>query len=635
MTSPAWWAQKKRSLDLATAVWSRVTRIRARRQENNLRDLIREAMYLGRPMGEGTGDLRTTPLWAADRSAPANINVIRSKVQAITSRMSKHRPFPIISCEDAGWTEKRFAKRVSSVLRTRLAQTHMEKERTLRVRDAIIRGTGLAKVVRTSRNDVAIERVPRSEVIVGPREGYYGTPRSLFQVRSYPLEVIRAKYPEYKKEIEAEASRAVQYGDGWYEWGDDWADDSEHVLVIEGWHLPSGWDAKDGRHVITLKGAVLLDEDWSRPRFPFAFLHWDPPVRGMWGTGLVEDLSGPQIKINDVSRDIQEALYYGAQLTIFTPRRSNVNKEHLRGRHPKVVEYDGQIPTYLAPLPVSQQLFQFLDWLINWCDDASGLSRDFQSGKTQLGAGASGKAIDTLDDIQSDRFAMFQLHDSLHMVDVGALVIDEARALYEEFAKSELPPWIAECKWNKVDIDDGAYHLKLEPINFLPDTRSGKLETVAELGKAGLIQDPNDMLDLFDEPDLQRANRKLLGPRRAIARVMSDLADPDVDFYTLTPDAFFPLEAGIAEARAEYDDAWANDAPDEVLSRFRDWIRLAEHELERAQPPAPPIAPPGMSTSGPEMMGTPGQLPPPGPGVVPEVSPEIPMGAPMGPMGVM
>ena len=610
MNSPNWWTLQKRSMDLATAVWGRVAGLRLRRKNDNLRDLIHEAIYLGRPIRGARGDF---PGATQTPSAPANINVVRTKVSAISSRMAKHRPFPVISAEDAGWTEKRFARRISSVLRSRLGQTSIERDRTLRIRDSLIRGTGVAKVVRTSGNDVTVERVPRSEILFSPRDAQHGTPRSMYQIRTYPLEALLAQYPDRKARavLEQEATRASYDADGWYEWGDDWIDDTDHVVVVEAWHLPSGYGAKDGRYVKTVRGAVLEDCPWDRPRFPFAFTHWDAPIRGMFGIGLVEDLAGPQAKINDVARDIQEALYYGAQLTIFSPRGSKVNKEELRARHPKVVEYDGAIPTYLAPLPVSQQLFQFLDWLINWCDDASGLSRDFQSGKTQLGANASGKAMDTLDDIQSDRFAMFQLHDSLAMVDVGALVIDEARAIYAECSKSEMAPWIAEHKWDKVQLDEGLYHLKLEPMNFLPGTRAGKLSAANELGQAGLIQDPTDMLEMMEEPDLQRLNRKLLGPRRAIARVMEGLIDIDVDLYELSPDAFFPLDAGIAEARAELDDAWAGKAPESVLDRFRRWIELAQYKKDEieaaAAPPAqmatsmspePQMAPQGMAPEG-------------------------------------
>lgn len=628
MTAPAWWAAKKRSPDLASAIWTRVERLRARRRGDNLRDLIHEAIYRGRPLG-AAGDSVTLASMVSQRSAPAVINVTRAKVEAITSRMSKHRPFPVISAEDAGWTERRFARRVSSVLRTRLGQTTIERDRSLRVRDGIIRGTGVAKIVRTEDSglvDVTVERTPRSEILVSPRESQYGCPRNLFQVKSYPVEVLCARFPgkEFGTKIRAQAVRSSADDQGWYEWGDDWADDSEQVAVVEGWHLPSGGGATDGRHVLAIRDCVLLDEPWTRPRFPFAFLHWSPPMRGLFGSGLVEDLSGVQAKINDVSRDIQEALYYGAQLTVFSPRGAKVNKEHLRARHPKIVEYDGGIkPEFVAPLPVSQQLFHFLDWLLNITDDLSGLSRDFQSGNTQLGANASGKAQMVLDDIQSDRFAMFQLHDSLHMVDIGAGMVDEARAIAADVDKADQAPWIREHKWEKVDVDEGLYHLKLEPKNFLPDTRAGRFAAVEAAGAAGLVSDPMDMLDLMDEPDLQRLNRRLLGPRRAIARVMEELIDPSIDLYTLTPDSFFPLEAGIAEARAELDDAWAAKAPENVLQRFRDWIRLAEHERDN-QPAAP----------GPASLGGPGMAPPDAmlPGAPPPAAGLVPPGAAMPPM---
>jgi hypothetical protein len=226
-----------------------------------------------------------------------------------------------------------------------------------------------------------------------------------------------------------------------------------------------------------------------------------------------------------------------------------------------------------------------------------------------LGANASGRAQIVLDDIQSDRFALFQLHDSLSMVDVGALVIDEARAIAAECPKSEQAPWIREHKWGKVELDEGLYQLKLEPMSYLPDTRAGQLAAIEQYAQAGLISDPTEVLDQMDNPDLQRMNRSKLGPRRAIERVMEGLADVDVDLYTLSPDSFFPLEQGIATARAELDDAWANDAPSEVCERFRQWIRLADYQLQQMQPPAPAAAAPPPAVQGP------GGLPPPGGGM--------------------
>ena len=138
----------------------------------------------------------------------------------------------------------------------------------------------------------------------------------------------------------------------------------------------------------------------------------------------------------------------------------------------------------------------------------------------------------------------------------------------------------------------------------------------------GLL-DGDNMIELFEEPDLQRGNRKRLGPRRAVEKVMEGLCDPDVDLYSLIPDAMFPLKLGIDTAKAEYEDAWAGGADGAVLSRFREWIRLSQAKLEEAaaaaQPAGPGMAPPG----------APPPAAPPGmpPGASPAAPPPMPMDA--------
>ena len=126
----SWWRQPKRSAALAGSVWRKVELIRARRRAQNLDDLIYEAIYKGRPLSSA----RMSAAPSRDqRSAPyTTLNVVQAKVDALTARMSKHRPFPVIGCDDAGWSEKRFARRVSSVLRAKMGQQDIERDRLLR-----------------------------------------------------------------------------------------------------------------------------------------------------------------------------------------------------------------------------------------------------------------------------------------------------------------------------------------------------------------------------------------------------------------------------------------------------------------------------------------------------------------------
>lgn len=651
-TSPAleWWDASRKADGLADAVWTRAMRMRTWQRMFGLTDLIHEAIYTGRPLGHHGGLPASTSLGRTGGSAPARLNILRAKVLAITSRVSGHRPLPVISADDAGWFERRFAQRASSVLRSRLRGSDVERERPLLKRDAILRGTGVLKSMRTDDGDVTVRRIPRAEVLIAPSDQRNRDPRAAFHVESMPLELALAQYGHSKKRRQAlvdASTTASRADDGYYTWGDAWADDSRHVTLIHGWHLPSGFGVNDGREVTVCKGQTLVDKPWTRPRLPLSLLHWDPPVRGLWGQGLVEDLVGIQAKVNDTIRDLQEAAYYAGQLKVFLPRGSNVNKDHLRRqRHPHVVEVDvGQgIP---APQPgqiIAGDLFSFGKWLIEMMDDLSGLSRDFQAGRTQLGAGASGKAMDTLDDIQSDRFKWFLLSDSLQMVDAATLMLDEARAMWEEseagtLATDDMAPWIAEHDWRKIEIDGGLHHLQVEPTNFLPDTRAGKFEGIAQLSQAGLIKDPTDALDLFTEPDFQRMTRKLLGPRQAVLKVLEGLADPTVPLTSLQPDSFFPIEDGIATVLAELWSAWAamrgepDEKEQEILQRHRDWLGLAEHQKSenereaamRAAANAPPAAaggaPPG---PGPAPGGPPSPGAPPGAAASPMVGPGMP-----------
>ena len=43
------------------------------------------------------------------------------------------------------------------------------------------------------------------------------------------------------------------------------------LIITDGWHLPSGKDADDGRHVVAVDTGALIDEPWERPEFPAAF----------------------------------------------------------------------------------------------------------------------------------------------------------------------------------------------------------------------------------------------------------------------------------------------------------------------------------------------------------------------------
>jgi hypothetical protein len=117
---------------------------------------------------------------------------------------------------------------------------------------------------------------------------------------------------------------------------------------------------------------------------------------------------------------------------------------------------------------------------------------------------------------------------------------------------------------------------------------------------------------LFDEPDIARANRHLLGPYRCLERVMEMLTDPDEPLENCTPTPYMLSPSpDLAKTMAigELGNAFAEGADDEVQGRFRWFLKMLEGEAKKlTQPPAMPSmgagAGPGMPMPGAPAGGT-------------------------------
>jgi len=584
-------------------------------------DLIHEAIYEGRPVGRRLGNAAMDFLRAQSK-ASSYLNILQSMIDTVVSRVGKRRPMPIIGCDDAEYSEKLYARRASRVLRRKMGQPSIERTMPMVMRDAVVRGDGFTEQIRVG-SDVQIEQFPRCELVFDDGEPRMnGWPRTLARVQLVDRDQLCCMYPEAAERIRAVAPASR---DVWSPYDYDAPIDPDQVEVIKGWRLPSYPGEEDGRLLIAIRddGPPLKERPWTRPRFPLARIQWTPSLRGFLGIGLVQQLAGSQNKVNELWADHQEALYWGSGLKVFSPRGANVNKYHLRVRHPIVVEHDGAVPQYVAPNPASTQAMDSIRWLIQEMYEIGGISQASAASKSTLGPNASGKALDTMEDIQSDRFSQFETQCAMGRVDVGKTVLDEAKDMVTDseatnkkdeplYPDLELAPWIEEIDWRKFDFDGGNYHLNIEPINFLPDSRAGKLDALGDMAKIpGLLNNPLITASLFEEPDIARANRHLLGPQRMLERVMEMLGDEDVSLMDCVPTPQMDPVLAKTMALGEYGNAYSEGASDSLLGRYRWFLRLLDGEQQMAAPAPAPGPMPDPNAMPPP--GMPGPMGPPGP----------------------
>lgn len=603
-----WWLAET-GLEASERLWSWVTRLRAQWAVDGIADLIHEAIYADEPIARG-GMFDGTKWVGGHEQGQCVLNAVKSLVDTAAARLTKVRSMPCITASDADYEDQEFAKDVSGVLRRKMGGEDVEEAAPLLVRDFCIRGTSVAKILRRG-GDTATKRIPIYEVVYDHREAQFDAPRVYAHVRPEPREIMMRRYPRFA-EVIRDAPKFNRI-DPWMQFVYQGPQLADLIEVCESWHLTAcedgddDADSDDGQHIVCLRNGTVCREPWLAPKPPLVFSYWTAPIKGVRGKGLVAEHSAAQDFINGILHDAREAIHEAGQTKLFVPRQANVNKNHLRRKDGiTTVEVDGdprQVQA-VAPNVVSQQSWNIAFQVKSEMYSISGVPEWQAAGKKPLGNGASGKAIDTMDDIVSDRFAQVETGWQQGRVAIGRGHVYMARHMYCEaqgdyadrfdespdpIDKGDLAEWIGGHDWKKVQIDRGDYHLTIEPVNFITGARGGKLEEIAEAGKAGLIPDPTMTAALMDEPDIQAMNRPILGPMNRIKMCISGLKKKSVDYMDIAPDDAMNLSLAKLMAKGELEQAKADRAPDWIIERFNNFLTDIKAKEDQATQGAPSL----------------------------------------------
>jgi hypothetical protein len=527
------------------------------------------------------------------------LNVIKSAIDTISSRIAKHKPRPVFLTSDGEWELQQKAKKLNRFMQGVFYETNFYELGATVFRDACIFGTGIIKAY-TKNGRICFERVLSEEIIVDSAEAVYGRPQSLFQRKQINRSVLLEKYgkdEKMKAAILVAPNSATTTNEQLI---------ADMVEVIEAWHLPSGPKAKDGKHLICIQGATLFSESYKKHKFPFLWYQWTPPVVGFFGQGLSEELVGIQLEINKLLRQIQLSQHLLSTPKVFLENNSQVVSAHINNDIGAIIRYTGTAPQVHAFQTVHPEIYQHLERLYSKAYEIAGVSQLAAQSLKPAGLD-SGRALREFSDIESERFALAQQRYEQMSVDATMLAIELAKELVEsgfEFkVKSPNKKVIEEINFKEVDLDESTYILQCFPTNFLPVTPAGRLQSVQELMTAGLI-DRETGLALLDFPDLEGAmslaNAAYDDAMMAIERILFH------GEYN-PPEAMSNLQLCLRLGQASYLKAKVQKVPAERLDLLSRWVddclRLMQEAVAATAPPpalengnqppeaAPPAAP--------------------------------------------
>jgi len=610
-----WW--KRNEKELYKAVFQYVSHLRRNqdyRHTNNRKYLRLYSNY-------EILDLQTYSYFRDEASAAlqnrVTLNVVQSMVDTVTAKITKNKPKPSFLTEAGDFSMQQKAKNLTDFVYGQFYATKFYEKATQAFRDSCIFGTGAVKIFHKN-GKMCAERVFIDELIVDDAESVYGEPRQMHQIKQVHKDVLKTMYPDSVSQIEAISSDMVDHQTDF----SMHTNNSDMLWTIESWHLPSGPDADDGKHTITIQNHTLFSEEYKKDYFPFVFLRWNPRAMGFFGQGISEQLQGLQLEINKILRTIQVSMHLVSIPKIYLEASSKVVTAHLDNKIGGIIRYAGTPPTNGPLANIPPELFSHLDRLYQRAYQIIGISE--LSAQSQKPAGLeSGRALREFNDIETERFMDVGMRYEQFFLDASKIFINEIKHLVEDSGedlevKVQGAEFIKKIKWSEVNMDEDKYVMKLYPTSSLSSTPAGRLQDVQEMIQAGFVS-AEEGRDLLDFPDLKGYYNYANSPIEDIKRTIELIVDKG-EYYS--PEPYQDLEYGVSKLQQAYLFYRTRDLPEERLELMRRWIEDAQTLLKKAAEPEE-VPPPAMPV-GTDATALPQDVDPSVDAVVPAAAPAAP-----------
>lgn len=569
-------------------------------------------------------------------------NIVRRQVDTYVNKIAKNRPLPMALTVGAKFGAQRRAEAITKFAEGVLDTVGYWDTRKLRIRDAALWGSGIARNYRVGQKLFHRRALP-GEIMFDPRDAYYGKPTTIIIRHHIDRHKLIAQYPKFEKQI-LEADDRLADDDLWISW--DNRSTSDVVVVLEQIHLPSmefderdddyDDDDNDGAYVKCISNATLENDLYVRDYHPVSKNDFQKPVIGWFGEGMVRQLAGLQFEVNLVGLRLQENGFMTGSY-VWSQDGTGIAVDVLDNGSMSLLRSLTE-PKFYTPAPWHPQFMQYHEALLTRRPgEITGLPTFATRGELPPGLeGGSGIAIQHARDEGSENLWLQGDEDGRDAVDTTWQLFDLMEEIFEEAKDSKSGKKyivrvekradgrsaIQDMDYAKVREDKKNMTLRVFPTNYLATTPADRWQQVSEMAEKGLFEQ-DEVLTLLDFPDLKAILNLKNAPRRVVERIVEKLLDPDFE-GTIAPESVMNLDLCVAIGALAYLEAkWIDEAPEKLCARVLEFALAARKKRDEAQPatgmgPQPGAQDP-MALPGEELMpdvNVPG-MPAPLPGEVP------------------
>lgn len=518
-------------------------------------------------------------------------NVVYSCIDTLTSKITQDKPRPIFLTNAAHYKEQRAADELNDFSQGEFFRTKAYELGAEAFRDACQLGNGFIKVVKKDER-VELERTLETELLVDFNDGYYRSPRALIHTKLCDRGVLADEMPK-------EAEKIFKAQEGSVDSSPQSTDTvSDQIIVSEGWHRPSGKDAKDGRHVIVCSEGVLLDEPWTKPYFPFAKLDYNANTVGWFSQGLAEILFPTQMEIYKMLIIASQCIEMTGVPKIIISELSKVLETAFNNNVSSIIKVKtmAEAPQFVNATSNNQEIYDYIKWLIENAYAMSGVSALSAASMKEPGLD-SGESIRTMQNVESDRFASLQRRYQNFYVDLNYIMIDSACDIAKETG-SYTTVYPGKDGTREVDLPLDDYTIKNTHViqcateSSLPKDPAGRQAKLSEMFAANEI-DKEEFRFLSNNPDLKQSDQLAAALRERILHDLDAIVEDGKRGYN-PPDSFIldPTDLATTLTVQTINKYAVTDLEEEKMDLLREYFEAIQNEKHKALPPPMPMMPP-------------------------------------------
>lgn len=239
---------------------------------------------------------------------------------------------------------------------------------------------------------------------------------------------------------------------------------------------------------------------------PVNFIFYNRPVKGFFSTSAIDDTYGIQHQIDEMGDRVDAATRTAPFAFITVPRSANsrIRNSQMSNEPYIIIEYDaigGGKPEINTPSPISGEYQAMIDALETKLFNQLGVSQLSAQSKKPAGV-TSGVALQTLEDVESDRFNVL-------VSDVVEAYVNLAKILIQVLPGNEeiLPKTLLRrdsVTWAEVKKNYKLYQIQFSSTSSLSKDPATKMEQINQLVNMGFLS-KEVAAKFLDMPDLEKA----------------------------------------------------------------------------------------------------------------------------------